>query len=194
MIRILYSLSLISGILFGLTGSSQAQQIPVARVEIGPIGGYAPSAGRPGLQAAPFGGGYMAVRIWKPVWIVTEAGVVPTSSRYDQAFTINLFYARGALKVELPENHGTRPFIFAGGSRIEFDPAGRVDAEDALWRWSADAGAGLKYLVHRRIALHITGRLSLISTSVDQFPIVSSRRSSKIAVYSFLSSGLMLRF
>lgn len=171
-----------------------ADQFPAARIEIGPIGGYAPSTGRPGIQSALFGGGYMAVRVWNPIWIVTEAGMVPTTSSYDQTFTINLFYARWALKIEGPDRRRVRPFFFIGSSLIEFDPAGRVDAEDALWRWSADGGIGLKYPLHNRLSFQLAGRISLISTRVEQFPILSSSKTSKIALYSFISSGLIVHF
>ena len=171
-----------------------AGQLYAARVEIGPIGGYVPSSSRPGLQGALFGGGYMAIRIWKPIWIVTEVGMVPTTSRYDQTFTVNLFFARGAVKIDLPERHQVRPYFFLGGSRMEFDPAGRVDAEEALWRWSVDGGTGIKYRFHNRLSFQLTARLAVITSKVGRFPIVSSDNTSKMSIYSFFSSGLAVHF
>jgi hypothetical protein len=37
--------------------------------------------------------------------------MAPTTSRYDQTFTVNLFFARGAVKIDLPERHQVRPFF-----------------------------------------------------------------------------------
>ena len=171
-----------------------AGQLYAARVEIGPIGGYVPSSSRPALQGALFGGEYMAIRIRKPIWIVTEVGMVPTTSRYDQTFTVNLFFARAAVKIDLPERHQFRPFLFLGGSRMEFDPGGQVDAEEALWRWSVDGGTGIKYRLHNRLSFQLTARFAVIKTKVGRFPIVLSDNPSKMSIYSFISSGLAVHF
>jgi hypothetical protein len=172
----------------------RADHLQHTRIEIGPIGGYVLTTGRPGIRSALFGGGYVGLHIWRPLWIVAEAGMVPTSSNSDQTFTINLFYARGAVKIEWPMRKGLRSFMFLGGGLIEFDPAGQVDAEDALWRWSADGGFGVTYPLHHRLSIQLGGRLSLISTRVKQFPILPSGTSSKMALYSFIQSGFLIRF
>ena len=77
---------------------------------------------------------------------------------------------------------------------MEFDPAGRVDAEEALWRWSGDGGTGIKYRLHNRLTFQLTARFAVSTTKVVRFPIVSSDNTSKMSIYSFISSGLAVHF
>lgn len=153
--------------------------------------------GRPGLRASHFLGGHLDVVLIGPLWLEAEVGMAPTSTTADRTFTVNLFWGHTALKVDLvrhpSEPSAIVPFVTAGVSFLNFDPAGAVDAENAFQRWSVDWGGGLTVPVRRRVGIQVIARFSVMTTHVERFPVPLHQGDSRASLHSFLGSALVVR-
>lgn len=182
--------------LFLLPGPVMAGE-PAPRLEFGPTAGIVPSAGRPGLRMAYFGGGHLAVRVTQRLWLEMDGGAAPTSSTFDPRFTVNLFFIHTALKMDLIR-HLTGPltnvpFITLGVSYLDFDPSGAVDAENDLRRWSADCGGGVTVPIRRHVGVQIAARFSVMTTRVERFPVATHQGSSRVALQGYIGTALVAR-
>ena len=196
-VRRVVGLVSLSGMITLWTDSGMAQET-LPRMEAGLVIGFIPSAGRPHVRTSLYGSGRFAVRPFSSLWLLIETGAAPTSSRHDPSFTINLFFIRTGLKLDLPGHipglsMGT-PFVTVGVSYLDFDPAGDVDAEDDLRLWGIDGGGGMAIAINRRLGFQLSGHVSVIRTRVEQFPILDRSDDSQRAIYSFLSVAWVMRF
>lgn len=188
--------ALTSSVVLVLASSSVAAE-PAPRLELGPIVGILLPGGRPGLRASYFFGGHLDTVLAGRLWLETEVGMAPTSTTADRTFTVNLFWGHAGLKVDVVRQpsgpSAIVPFMTAGVSFLDFDPAGVVDAEDDLRRWSVDWGGGLTVPVRRRIGLQVMTRFSVMMTHVERFPVSRHQGDSRASLHSFLGSALVVR-
>lgn len=186
---------ILTGFILGGADTGGAQEAP-SRIETGLMIGVALPSGRPHIRNAMYGSAQLAFRASDALWLITEGGAVPTVSDYDGTFPINLFFIRTALRYEfapMPVLKAAAPFVTAGATYLDFDPAGQADAQNDLRQWGMNGGGGMTYTINRRLGARITGHVSIIRTRADRFPIVSRSTDKRTSLLSFIGIGLILR-
>lgn len=190
-------------IIFGLilvaflssTDSALAQD-DVSRGYFGIIGGGAVLSGPPDLQNGLYGEMQAGLQVKGPLWVVIGAGGIFTSAGHDPTFTITLYHLRASLTFDLPVRlpRNSVPYLMIGPILLDFDPTGRVDAEDNFIRTGIDGGGGIRYNVYQWVSLKFEIRVATVTTDVIRFPLNIPRGTTRRTMQTYVGSGIHIRF